>query len=214
MLLGKANNREVMPGKPGYMEVSLLVPRLDIPVDVDRAHGDMHPQGNPHVQMNPHNISRIATPLAERMAQLDPDNAAHYKAGLEDFLKRWDAAIRGWEERAAPLRGKQLILHHKSWVYLQDWLGMTEVATLEPVPGIPPTATHLSGLLSQLGEDGEGADWIIRAPFQSAKPSDWLSRRTGIPATMLPLSVGGSDEATTLFGLFDDILTRLLGEGS
>jgi zinc/manganese transport system substrate-binding protein len=79
------------------------------------------------------------------------------------------------------------------------------------VPGVPPTASHLSSLLVELGDDGQGADFIIRAPFQDEKPSAWLSKRTGIPALMLPLTVGGSDDADDLFGLFDDILDRLLG---
>jgi zinc/manganese transport system substrate-binding protein len=214
MLLSKANNRDVLPGKPGYMEVSLLVPRLDIPINVDRAQGDMHPQGNPHVQLNPHNIARIAGPLAERMAQIDPENAEAYSAALDAFLQRWNSAIQRWEKRAVPLRGLHVIPHHNSWVYLQDWLDIEALATLEPIPGIPPTTTHLSGLLTQLGDDGTGANFIIRAPFQSAKPSEWLSERTGIPVLMLPLSIGGTDQADSLFHLFDDILARLLEEDS
>jgi len=103
-----------------------------------------------------------------------------------------------------------VIAHHKSWVYLEDWLGLQELATLEPVAGVPPTASHLGDLLEQFGTDGKGADYIIRAPYQSDKPSLWLSERTGIPAVMLPLTVGGSDQATDLFGMFDDILHRLL----
>jgi zinc/manganese transport system substrate-binding protein len=107
------------------------------------------------------------------------------------------------------LQGKQIIVHHKSWVYLEDWLGLEEVATLGPLPGIPPTASHLSNLLKRFGNKNR-ADFIIRAPFQSEKASHWLSERTGIPAIMLPLSVGGSDQASDLFKLFDDILNRLL----
>lgn len=210
MLLTKANNPRVLPGKPGFMEASSLVTRLDIPDTVDRAQGDMHPQGNPHIQMNPHNIARVARALGGRMAELDSGNAAAYSAGTARFLERWEAAVAEWEERAAPLRGRRVVCHHKSWIYLEDWLQLEEVATLEPVPGIPPTATHLSSLLGELGANGTGADFIIRAPFQSAKPSEWLEERTGIPAVMLPLTVGGSDGAQDLFGLFDDVLNRLL----
>lgn len=210
MLLGKANNPAVLPGKNGFLEASSLVQRLDIPDSVDRAQGDMHPQGNPHIQMNPHNIARVAAGLGERLALLDPDNAATYRAGTDDFLRRWQAAIAGWEERARPLAGQRIVSHHKSWVYLLDWLGLVEVGTLEPLPGIPPTAAHLSALLAELGTDGSGADFIIRAPFQNPKPSEWLQERTGIPAAMLPLTVGGTDEAGDLFELFDDVLDRLL----
>ncbi len=210
MLLKKGNNPAVMPGTHGFMETSSLVRRLEVPVSIDRSLGDVHPQGNPHVQTNPHNVALIAQALGARMEQLDPDNAANYKKGLEAFSKRWSTAMNRWEKRAVPLRGKRVITHHKSWVYLEDWLGMVEQANLEPVPGVPPTAGHLSKLLQQFGT--HGADIIIRAPFQSSKASDWLARRTGIPAVMLPLTVGGSDNATDLFSWFDDILNRLLNE--
>lgn len=210
MLLSKANNPQVLPGKSGFIEASSLVRRLDVPDSVDRAQGDMHPQGNPHIQMNPHNIALVARALGERLAQLDPGNGAQYRARTAAFLERWNAAIEDWEQRARPLAGSRVVCHHKSWVYLEDWLGLREVATLEPVPGIPPTAAHLSALLSDLGTEGSGADAIIRSPFQSPKPSEWLQERTGIPAVMLPLTVGGSDRAQDLFSLFDDIIDRLL----
>ncbi len=210
MLLSKANNPGVLPGKDGFLEASSVVTRLGVPDTVDRAQGDMHPQGNPHIQMNPHNIALVARALGERMALLDPDNAAEYDRGTDEFLERWADAIAGWEKRAHSLAGKRVVCHHKSWLYLEDWLQLEEVATLEPVPGIPPTASHLSSLLNLLGADGSGADAIIRAPFQSAKASEWLESRAGIPAVVLPLTVGGSEAATDLFSLFEDILDRLL----
>jgi zinc/manganese transport system substrate-binding protein len=212
MLLRRGNNPAVTPPNPGFMEASSYVNRLDATDAVDRAQGDIHPQGNPHIQTSPYNIKLVAMALAERLAQLDTANADFYRLRLEDFIGRWDRAIAAWEVRAAPLRGTRVIAHHKSWVYLQDWLSMGEVATLEPVPGIPPTATHLSGLLHRF-EGTDSADFIIHAPFQSDKPSLWLSERTGIPAVMLPLTVGGSDQATDLFSFFDDILDRLLTAG-
>lgn len=209
VLLQRGNNPKVQPGTPGFFEASSFVRRLEVPASVDRAQGDIHPQGNPHVQTNPYNISRVAAALTERMAQLDVNNADVYRAGLDDFMKRWNAAISGWEFRAAPLKGKRVITHHKSWTYLEDWLGLQEVANLEPVPGLPPTTSHLSELVAQFGKGG--ADFIIRAPFQDEKPSLWLSERSGIPMLVLPLTVGGTDKATDLFSLFGDILDRLLG---
>jgi len=207
MLLQKANNPKVMPGTDGFLEASGLVLRLESTSNVDRARGDIHPQGNPHVQTNPHNVSVIANTLAARMAALDPANADAYAAGLADFAQRWEAAIGRWEKQAAPLKGKRVITHHKSWVYLLRWLELEEVANLEPIPGLPPTATHLSELVSKFAD--RGADVIIRSPYQDERPSEWLSERTGIPAVLLPLSVGGTDEASDLFGLFDDIVERL-----
>ena len=209
VLLQKANNRNVMPGTPGYFDASSLVERFDATRNLDRAGGDIHPLGNPHVQTNPHNIAQIAVALAQRMGELDGDNAAVYQSGLADFLRHWDEAIESWEARAEPLRGKRVITHHKSWEYLEKWLGLVEVANHEAVPGLPPTAGHLSQLVSRF-EQG-GADFIIRSPYQDDRASSWLSERTGIPALEVPLTVGGTDRATDLFSWFDDIIDILLG---
>jgi zinc/manganese transport system substrate-binding protein len=208
-LLQKANNRKVMPGGDGNFEASMFVERLEATGNVDRAQGDIHPQGNPHVQTSPHNIRLIAGALAEHMAQLDSANADAYRSGLSTFTSRWDEAIERWENRAAPLRGKRVITHHKSWVYLERWLGLQEVGNLEPIPGLPPTAGHLSQLVKRFSD--RGADVIVRSPYQDDRASKWLEDRTGIPAVVLPLTVGGTEEATDLIALFDDIIDRLLG---
>ncbi|MEX2125005.1 MAG: zinc ABC transporter substrate-binding protein [Woeseia sp.] len=209
VLLQKANNRNVMPGSDGYFEASQFVERFEATGNVDRAKGDIHPQGNPHVQTNPHNVGIIAGALAQQMAELDAENADAYRAGLANFTSRWDAAIAKWESRAAPLEGARVITHHKSWVYLERWLGLQEVANLEPIPGLPPTAGHLSQLVKQFSNNG--ADVIVREPYQDDRASEWLMDRTGIPAVILPQTVGASEEATDLFALFDDIIDRLLG---
>jgi len=208
VLLRKANNRKVMPGNSGYFEASNFVERFDATTDVDRAKGDIHPLGNPHVQTNPHNIAVIAVALARRMGELDVDNSAAYQAGLAGFSERWSEAINNWETKATPLRDKRVITHHKSWVYLERWLGLVEVANLEAIPGLPPTAGHLSKLVSKF-EHG-GAEFIVRSPYQDQRASNWLSERTGIPSVELPLTVGGNDQVTDLFSLFDDIIDRLL----
>ena len=207
-LLQKANNRSVLPGSSGYFEASAYVVRLDATGNVDRSQGDIHPQGNPHIQTNPHNIAAVARALRTQLVALDPENAAIYEAGFISFSERWNSAIVDWESRGAALRGTRVITHHKSWVYLERWLGLSEAANLEAVPGLPPTAAHLSRLTSQFGDGG--ADVIIYSPYQDSKAAEWLSERTGITAVLLPLTVGGTENATDLFSLFDDIIDRLL----
>jgi zinc/manganese transport system substrate-binding protein len=207
-LLQKANNRKVMPGTPGYLEASSLVVRLDATGNVDRAKGDIHPAGNPHIQTNPHNLLAVARALGRIFSELDSANTETYEENLRSFVTEWQAAIERWEALGAPLHGKRAITHHKSWVYLFAWLGMDEVANLEAVPGIPPTATHLASLVEHLGSGG--ADVIIHAPYQHSKPSEWLAERTHIPTILLPLTIGGTEEATDLYALFDTILARLL----
>ena len=208
-LLQKANNPKVLPGADGYMEASSFVLRIGATGSVDRSQGDIHPAGNPHIQTDPHNIAAVARALAARLSSIDPVNSEAYKNNLKSFQEKWTAALARWEMRAEPLRGKRVITHHKSWAYLERWLGLEEVANLEAVPGLPPTAAHLSRLTQEF-TDG-GADVIIRSPYQDERPADWLAERIGVEAVVLPLTVGGTAGATDLFALFDDILDRLLG---
>jgi zinc/manganese transport system substrate-binding protein len=207
VLLQSAGNRKVQRGGPGHFLAADFVDKLEIPATVDRGEGDIHPQGNPHIQLNPHNIARVAAALAKRLAGIDPANSGQYARRAEDFLKSWAEATRRWEQQAAGLKGVRLVGYHKGATYLSDWLGMKEVMNLEPKPGVPPTAAHLSGLLAAL--QAQPADLIIRMAYNDPKAPQWLSERTGIPVAELPFTVGGSSEAKDLFGLFDDTIARL-----
>jgi zinc/manganese transport system substrate-binding protein len=208
LLLRQARNRKVQRGEPGHLDVSQHVPMLDVPTRVDRAEGDIHPYGNPHTQTDPHNVARVAAELTRRMAQLDPAGEEFYRSRHADFSARWTKAVAGWELHAAPLRGVEIITHHLAWVYMAHWLGLVVVDHLEPKPGIPPSAAHLARLLDDLEPHHVRA--IVRAAYQPERPSHWLSQRSGIPAIVLPHSVGSTDGATDLFAMFDDMVNRLL----
>ena len=208
LLLRKGNNPKIQPGKPGHLMTSQYVKRLEIPTVLDRAQGDLHAQGNPHIQTDPRNLALVARVIAGRLQQIDSASAQRYQRGLAAFEAKWNAAVAEWQRQAAPLRGKKIVLHHKSWAYLNHWLGLIEVATLETKPGVPPSAAHLNELLAQL--QATPAALIIRTPYQDARPSDWLSKRTGIPNAALPFTVGGSADATDLYSLFDVTIGILL----
>jgi len=168
----------------------------------------VHPLGNPHIQTDPRNIARVAGPLSARLAELDPANAAYYQARYKAFAERWSAAIARWEREAAPLGGVAVLVQHKAFPYLLDWVGMKEVAALEPKPGIEPTTTHLSEVLEITQR--QPVKMVLRAAYQSDRASQWIAERAKIKAVALPFTVGGDDRAKDLFGLFDDTIQRLL----
>jgi zinc/manganese transport system substrate-binding protein len=208
LVLQQAGNPKVQPGKPGYFEAAPNVPMLEKPARLDRAEGDVHPLGNPHIQTDPRNIARVAGPLTARLAELDPANAAYYQDRGKAFAARWNAAIARWEIEAAPLRGVSVIVHHKDFTYLLNWLGMKEVAALEPKPGIEPTTAHLADVLATL--ERTPVKMVIRAAYQSDRASQWIAERAKINAVVLPFTVGGDDAARDLYALFDDTVQRLL----
>jgi len=207
VLVQSAGNRKVQPGQPGYFMASDLVDRLDVPEKVDRSMGDVHPYGNPHVHLDPRNLTIIATALATRLAEIDPDHADFYSNQNAAFQKKWSQSIQRWEREASGLKGLRLVTYHRDSAYLVNWLGMVLTTTIEPKPGIAPTASHLAKLLSELKADP--ADLIARMAFNEPKAPAWLSERTGIPVAELPYTVGGTKQAKDLFALFDDTVDRL-----
>ncbi|HZP94636.1 MAG TPA: zinc ABC transporter substrate-binding protein [Burkholderiales bacterium] len=208
ILLSRSGNPKIQPGRAGFLAAGDYVRKLDVPTSLDRAQGDVHPSGNHHIQNDPYNILLIADALAERLAEIDPPHGAHYEARRKAFSARWNEAIRRWEKQAAPLRGLAIVEHHKAWTYLCRWLGMREIATLEPRPGIEPTVAHLREVLATVQR--EPANAIVLAPYNYFDAADWLAERTKIPVVVLPTTVGGTAEAKDLFGLFDDTIQRLL----
>ena len=204
----QAGNPAIQPGKPGYFEAARYVTMLEKPTRLDRAEGDVHPGGNPHIQTDPRNIAKVAAPLSARLAEIDPPNADYYKSRYQAFADKWTAAINKWEQAAAPLKGASIVVQHKAFTYLEDWLGLKEIAALEPKPGVEPTTAHLSEVLALLQR--QPAKMVVRAAYQSGRASEWIAERAKVNVVVLPFTVGGDDQAKDLYGLYDDTIARLL----
>ena len=200
LLIRQSGNSAIQPGKPGNFEAAAYVRKLEIPDRLDRADGDVHAAGNPHIQTDPRNFLKVGEALALRMKELDPANAAGYDSRWRAFSDRWRTSLARWEKAAAPLKGVAVITQHKSWTYLFDWLGMREVATLEPRPGVEPTVAHLAQVRQQAASSRPRM--VIRAELMSVEAK--------LPIVVLPFTIGGTPEAKDLTALFDDTVARLL----
>lgn len=207
VLLRESGNPRIQPGRPGHFEAARFVDLKERPARLSRADGDTHPDGNPHLHTDPRNIARVAEALARRLAEIDPAGTVHYQQRHGEFASRWRAAIARWEARGAPLKGLAVVSQHKAFVYLYHWLGIREVAVLEPKPGLEPSAAHLGRVLDGLSATPARA--VLYAGHESPRASEWLAGRAGIPALRLPYTVGGSARAADLFGLFDETLDLL-----
>jgi zinc/manganese transport system substrate-binding protein len=208
LLIRQSGNNAIQPGRPGNFEATAFVRKLEVPQRLDRAEGDVHAAGNPHIQTDPRNVTLVAEALARRLAEVDAANAAHYQSRAADFLARWKAAIARWEKEAVPLRGTPIVVQHKAFPYLEQWLGLVQVAALEPKPGIEPTSAHLSAVLA--GLQARPAKMILRAAYNDGRGAEWLAERTRLPIVVLPFTVGGDEQAKDLFSLFDVTVQRLL----
>ena len=208
LLQSQSGNAKIQRGGPGYFEAAGHVPLIEPPQRVDRSQGDVHAAGNPHVHLDPANIAEIAEALAERMAQIDRPEAAQYRERGKAFVARWREAAARWQKQAAPLKGLPVVVYHRDLSYLLRWLGLREVGSLEPKPGLPPSATHLSGLLESL--KARPAKAVLRSAYNDPRAAQWLSERAGIPVVVLPYTVGGAEGTGDLFALYEVTLASLL----
>ena len=208
LLQSQSGNPKIQTGQPGLFEAADHVALLEVPRVLDRSQGDVHPAGNPHIHLDPRNIAHVAEALAQRLVELDPANGDYYRARSRQFLARWQGAITRWEMQGAGLRGLPVVVYHQNLSYFIHWLKLREVGALEPKPGLPPSAGHLGELLARLRK--QPAKAVVRAAYNEPRAADWLADRAGIPSVVVPFTVGGTERAKDLFGLFDDTLARLL----
>ncbi|MEA3192566.1 MAG: zinc/manganese transport system substrate-binding protein [Betaproteobacteria bacterium] len=208
LLLTQSGNDRIQPGSPGFIEASQFVIRLEVPKVIDRALGDIHPSGNPHIHLDPRNIAKVGEGISTRLAEIDPANAGAYRGRADDFSKRWQQAMENWRKQAQPLKGVPLVVYHKDFSYFINWSGMREAGSLEPKPGIPPTPTHLAELVERMKRNP--AKVVIYSAYNNPAAANFLAERANIPAVLMPYTVGGTPKAKDLFGLFDDTIERLL----
>lgn len=212
-LLETARNGRVLPGAPGYLDLSASIPLLDKPTGpVSRAQGDVHARGNPHYWLDPRNGLRMAQAIGARLSELDPAHATDYRARLTAFQQELERRMPAWQASLAGLKDKPVVAYHTSLVYLADAFGFRIVGEVEPKPGIPPNAAHLQQLIQTISAQRIGV--LIMEAYYERRSADYLARETGIKLVVLPQSVGAQPGIATYFDLFDAIVAAFKAAGA
>jgi ABC-type Zn uptake system ZnuABC Zn-binding protein ZnuA len=202
---GSRNSRLVVVDAASAIPVES---RLEVPTGkVDASMGDIHPEGNPHYWLDPANGAHIGEAIAEGLSRAAPAHGKAWEAGLARFKADLERRIAGWKAAATALRGMRIVTYHRSWPYFARAFGIVVVDQLEPKPGVKPSPSHVASLIGKV----KGLDVALVAfePYFERKTPQMLSRETGIPAVVLPPSVGGVPEIETYFDLFDYDLRTL-----
>ena len=206
-LIDAARNPRINRGGRGDVDVSRVIPVLDVKPGADRSMGDVHPRGNPHYWLHPENGKRIARLFRDKFIELDAEGAATYRANTARFEARIDSLTRALSSQLATIRGKPVVAYHTSWRYFQEFTGMNIVGFIEPKPGVPPSPSHLAGLIQQMKRTG--AKVIIMEPFYDRKMPDFVARNTGARVLVLPSSVQGVKGVDDYLELIDYDVRRL-----
>jgi zinc/manganese transport system substrate-binding protein len=208
-LITQSGNGKIQRGGVGYLDASQFADILEIPQGaVSRAEGDVHPQGNPHYWLDPDNGRRIAKGIANKLGEMDPENAAFFQQRYQDFATRLAAAQQKWAAQMAPYRGRKIVTYHRSWPNFAKHFGLDVVGYVEPRPGIPPTPTHTIDLVNQMKRDNVKIE-LIEPYFDLKTPNSIASMTNGRVVVMMP-SVGGKPEITDYFKLFDYDINLLI----
>jgi len=201
-----ANNRRVQAGQPGYFEATRFVELIGAGTRADRALGDVHPAGNPHVYLDPERMATVAKALARRFSELKPEQAETFQRNAEAFAEAVAARMPAWRNAAEGAPG--VLAYHSDADYLLAALEVPLLGHIEPLPGIPPTASHLSALVNTL-RDQDGVIWSMN--YNPAGAGAFLARELGWNAVQRPAQVGLDGDAEAYFALIDAWVNALKG---
>jgi zinc/manganese transport system substrate-binding protein len=145
-----SGNPKIQSGQPGRILASAGIPTLELPRELSREWGDVHPFGNPHIWLDPLNAKDMAANIARGFEAVDPAHKTGYEERLKVFQDRIDVALFG-EALVKEVGGKQLARRARegklgSWLKdkgLSDKLGGW-LKRAEPLRGRPIVTFHKS----------------------------------------------------------------------
>ena len=207
-LITQSRNPRVQVGATGYLDCSRFAEILDIPTgEITRAMGDVHPLGNPHYWLDPGNGRRIAKGIADKLSELQREDAGYFEQRYQDFGRRLTEAEKRWDQVATPLKGIEVVTYHNSWSNLAKRFGFRVVGYVEPKPGIPPTPRHTLDIIELVKRDK--VPLVLVEPYFDLRSPNSIGAQTGAAVIPLLPTVGGVPEVTTYFQLFDHDLSAL-----
>ncbi len=210
VLLTQSRNADIQQGKLGYLDASTFIEPKDVVANPDRSMGDIHGAGNPHYYTSPMELLRLAAGIHERLVQLDPDGKSLYDERWAAFQNKYKKKEKEWKEKLAPLRGAPVVVYHESWVYMLEWMGLHKAGALEPIPGIPPSPSHVSKLLGKV--KSQHVRFVFQEIYHPRNLSDVFAKKAGAKLLVLPSMVGAEPDIDDIWDKFDRIVTLLTTE--
>ena len=195
-------NPDLGRGEAGYVDASFGIPVLEVRgMSVGPGDGHAHGNGNPHYWLDPRNAEIITSTILEALARRDPANAATYEANRLTFLARLETKLSEWQAKLAPLKAMPLVAYHNSWPYFARRFRLDFVDFLEPKPGVPPSPSHLAGILQVMR--ARGVRIVVREPYEPERDVAFVAGKAGAAVVTLAASVGALPQTDDFISLFD-----------
>lgn len=201
-LLAQAGKPEISRGGPGYIDASFAIAVLELRgMSVGPGDGHAHGSGNPHYWLDPKNAEIITGTILEALARIDPANAASYQTNRQAFLARINLKLTEWETKLAPLKGMPIVAYHNSWPYFARRFRLDFVGFVETKPGVPPSPSHLAGIIKTMRE--RGVRIVVREPQEPERDVAFVAGKTGASIVKLAASVSALPQTDDYIALFD-----------
>lgn len=207
-LLDAAANPRILEGQPGYIDTSRGVQTLEVPSSLDRVHGEVHPAGNPHYNLDPVLGRLIVQNIYNGFVRNFPQHEAAFTAGRDAYLEKLDARIPEWLELARNAGDIKFVSYHSHWPYFAQRFGFRHMGTIELRPGISPTPRHVESLIQMM--QAQDVRIVVREPQFAERVPRRIASRTGATLITLPIMVGGVPEAQTYIDMIDYIIRTLI----
>lgn len=208
-LLENCGNARIQPGKPGFINASVGFTAIDIPIEVDRKLGDVHPQGNPHMNLSLEGGGIMAQNILAGLCSVDPAHKADYESRHAAWRKEYDAALLRWKKLGETWKGRKVCVYHQDFTYIIRSHGLEVVGSVEPKPGVPPTPSSLASLIAELRKHKDvcllAASWARRSELEE------VERQAGVRLVNLPNMAGGLPGTESWISMMD-VLHSSLGE--
>lgn len=200
-LLRRAANPKTNVGSESFLNLSNHVELINKPTTVDRAGGDIHPDGNPHFHLDPQNIIVLAKTIEKFLISIDSEHADIYQTNYENFSASWEKKMKVWREKMAPKKGMKVIQFHNNLAYFNKAYGLENIGTIEPLPGIPPSSRHIIKTIKLIKDKKPCC--ILHDVYHSTKTAEFIRDKTGIKIILMPHDIGALETIDDLTSLFD-----------
>ncbi len=206
-LIQNAHNRNIQNGAKGFLDISHSINMIDKPVAVSRAFGDVHAQGNPHYSTDPHLVPIIAKAIAEKLMQLDEENADVYQKNLDTFTQKWQEYLKGYDAELRSCKGKKVVQYHELYNYFLKRYGIESIGNIEPLPGIAPSSKHTLELLMKMKRNG--VKTILQDVYHEKRTAKFIAQKVDAKVVVIPHDVGSVKGSETLEDFYNMIANRI-----
>ena len=206
-LILASRNDNLTYDKGGRVNCSEGFHALDVPSDLSRKEGDVHPQGNPHMAISPQAGALIADNVLAALVQKDPAHIKEFTERHDALCARITKARARWDKYVPLSKEQKAVVYHKEFDYIVDYLGMDALIAIEPKPGLPPTPVHLAKVIEFI--EANHVPTILVAPWSNNRQAKSIAAKTECGLLELPSMMNGTDYATDWITMIDGILEEM-----